>query len=62
MLVLARKVGQSIMIGGDDIEVVVVSILNGVVRLGIKAPAGVAVDRAEIRERFERGEPRYDGR
>ena len=51
MLVLTRKIGQKILIG-DDIEVMVVDIRGhaGRVRLGITAPAEVAVDRAEVRE------------
>lgn len=47
MLVLTRKVNQSIVIG-DSIEVVVLEVRGEQVRLGIKAPRDVAVHRQEI--------------
>ncbi len=49
MLVLTRKQGQSIRIG-EDIEVVVVEVRGGQVRLGIRAPSGVVVSRSEPRD------------
>lgn len=50
MLILARKVGQSIMIG-DDVEVTITSIVGNQVKLGIQAPKHISVDREEIRYR-----------
>jgi len=47
MLVLARRLNESIMIG-DDIEVVVIYIKGDQVKLGIKAPRKVTVHRKEI--------------
>lgn len=47
MLVLSRKLNESVMIG-DDVEVVVLDVKEGVVKLGIKAPREVAVHRQEI--------------
>jgi carbon storage regulator len=47
MLVLARRLNESIMIG-DDIEVVVIDIKGDQVKLGIKAPRKVTVHRKEI--------------
>lgn len=47
MLVLARRVNESIMIG-DDIEIVIVDMKGDQVKLGIKAPKSVAVHRAEV--------------
>ena len=47
MLVLTRKVNQSIVIG-ESIEVVVLEVRGEQVRLGIKAPRDVAVHRQEI--------------
>jgi carbon storage regulator len=47
VLVLSRKVGESIMIG-DTIEVVVLSHEGETVRIGIKAPKQVEVYRQEI--------------
>ncbi|HOO72330.1 MAG TPA: carbon storage regulator CsrA [Spirochaetota bacterium] len=47
MLVLARKLNESIMIG-DEIEVVVIDIKGDQVKLGIRAPKSVTVHRMEI--------------
>ena len=47
MLVLTRKLHQSIVIG-DGIEVVVLEVRGEQVRIGIKAPKNVAVHRKEI--------------
>jgi carbon storage regulator len=47
MLVLARKVGESIMIG-DDIELVVLGIEGETVKVGINAPRQIEVYRKEI--------------
>ena len=49
MLVLTRKVGEEIIIGGD-IRVVVVAVQGAKVRIGISAPKDVVVDREEIHE------------
>ena len=49
MLVLSRKCGETIYIG-DDIEVTVMQIRGGAVRLAIKAPDGVKILRAELRK------------
>lgn len=49
MLVLSRKLNESIMIR-DDIKIVVVEISPGKVRLGITAPRDVPVHREEIYE------------
>lgn len=53
MLVLSRRVSERILIG-DDIEIIVVEIRSDSVRLGIKAPEGVGVDRDEVRKRKEK--------
>lgn len=49
MLVLSRQRDETIMIG-DDIEITVVDIRRDKVRLGINAPARVAVHRKEVYE------------
>jgi len=49
MLVLARKMDESIVIG-DNIIVKIVSIEKGVVKLGIEAPLDVAILRSELLE------------
>lgn len=53
MLVLARKVGESVIIG-DSIEITIVDLRGDVVRLGIKAPVDVPVYRKEIYEQIVR--------
>lgn len=53
MLVLTRKIGESIMIG-DDIEIKVTEVRGKKIRLGIKAPAFVPVNRKEIYELIQR--------
>ena len=52
MLVLTRKVNQSIVIG-DDVRIVVVAIERDQVKLGIEAPREVAVRRSEVPEKGE---------
>ncbi len=53
MLVLSRTAEQTIMIG-DNIEVKVVGIQGGKVRLGITAPRSVPVHRREVYDRISR--------
>lgn len=55
MLVLSRKVGERILIG-DKILVTVVKIGHGGVRIGVEAPAELAVVREELAEEMEREE------
>lgn len=50
MLVLARKTAEAVVIN-DTIRVTVVAIKGDRVRLGIEAPPGVPVDRAEVHAR-----------
>jgi carbon storage regulator len=51
MLVLTRKTGESIYIGGN-IRVTVTSIDGNKVRLGIEAPPSVRIDREEVYRRL----------
>lgn len=53
MLVLARHLNESIMIG-DEIEIVVVAVSSDQVKLGIRAPRSVAVHRKEVFEEIQR--------
>lgn len=48
MLILTRRIGETIIIG-DDIEVTVLGVQGTQVRVGVKAPKNVVVDREEIR-------------
>lgn len=52
MLILTRREHQSIKIG-DDVEVTVVAIKGGGVRIGITAPSHVPVHREEVYRRIE---------
>ncbi len=56
MLVLSRKLGESLVIG-NGIRVVVLGTVGGRVKLGIVAPADVPVHRDEIQQRIEDGSP-----
>lgn len=50
MLILTRKVGESIMIG-EDVEVKVLGLRAGQIKIGIEAPKDLKVHREEIYER-----------
>ena len=52
MLVLARKRGQSIIIG-DGIEVKILKVDGGYVSVGIEAPREISINRAELLDDFE---------
>ena len=54
MLVLTRKVGQSIVIG-DEVEVVILEVRGEQVRVGVRAPKTVTVHRKEIYEQIHTG-------
>ena len=53
MLVLSRCKNESIMVG-EDVEVMIVDIHNGKVRLGIAAPRSIPVHRKEVYEAVQR--------
>lgn len=53
MIVLSRKTNESIIVNGN-IEIFVVDVRGGKVRLGIKAPVGITVNRKEIHEAIQR--------
>jgi carbon storage regulator len=53
MLILTRRVGESVMIG-NDVTVTVLGVKGNQVRIGISAPKSVAVHREEIYERIKR--------
>lgn len=61
MLVLTRRANEAVMIG-DDIEVTVLSIIPGRVRLGVVAPRSVAIHRDELLEGGNGADRRTNGR
>lgn len=52
MLILSRKVHETIMIG-DDISVVILAVKGNQVRIGINAPNNITVHRKEIYEKIQ---------
>ena len=53
MLILTRRVGETVMIG-NDVTVTVLGVKGNQVRVGVNAPKEVAVHREEIYERIKR--------
>ena len=53
MLILTRRIGESIMIG-EDVSITVLRVKGNQVRLGINAPKSVSVQREEISQRMAR--------
>lgn len=55
MLILTRRVGETVMIG-NEVTVTVLGVKGNQVRIGVNAPKDVAVHREEIFERIKREE------
>ncbi len=51
MLILTRRIGETLMVG-DNVTITVLSVKGNQVRIGVKAPAEVAVHREEIYNRI----------
>ena len=60
MLILTRRVGETVMIG-NEVTFTVLGVKGNQVRIGVNAPKDIAVHREEIYERIKREED-HDGR
>ena len=56
VLILTRRVGETVMIG-DEVTVTVLRVKGNQVRLGVNAPKSVSVQREEIFHRIKRENP-----
>ncbi|MFT6625305.1 MAG: carbon storage regulator CsrA [Cycloclasticus sp.] len=52
MLILTRKVGESLIIG-DDVSIIVLGVKGNQVRIGVDAPQSVSVHREEIYNKIQ---------
>ena len=60
MLILTRRVGETLMIG-DEVTVTVLGVKGNQVRIGVNAPRDVAVHREEIYDRIKTEQDQKNG-
>jgi carbon storage regulator len=53
MLVLTRRIGETLVIGDDEMRITVLGVKGNQVRIGVTAPKDVSVHRLEIYERIQ---------
>ncbi len=56
MLVLTRRIGESIVIG-DNIKMTILNVKGNQVRIGIEAPKDISIHREEIYQRIQNNSP-----
>ena len=56
MLILTRRVGESVVIG-DDVYITVLGVKGNQVRLGCVAPESISLHREEVYERIQKEKP-----
>ncbi len=59
MLILTRRVGETLMVG-DEVTVTVLGVKGNQVRIGVNAPQDVAVPREEIYQRIQNENAKQD--
>lgn len=53
MLILTRRIGESVMVG-NDVTITILGVKGAQVRIGVQAPKDVAVHRLEIYEKIQK--------
>jgi carbon storage regulator len=59
MLILTRHIGEMVMIG-EEVQVTILAVKGGQVRIGISAPKSVAVHREEVYRRIKNAQSRHE--